>query len=428
MMREIRPLLALALAVLLLAAPAIAELECTLQGGAPLVVNSSGALEQACSGACSEAEVSEEDRVDLDENLGLAFGLVTAAGMSTSVGAALVFFDRVVSRTNELVLAASLGFAGGVMLYVSFGEILIKSVDEFERCECLWEHDIPRSPAKIAAQLCFFGGVLLYMLLDIVVHRVKPHLLIKRRRKKDNVSKDGSNNDAPTTAATFSATNRPSTMDELELEDAPPTSGQREHQRQSHHQVTQEELVESIPINICVGCDDEDNADADVVDLDDLSDEDRTKKLNQMGVMTALAIALHNFPEGLATFVATLANPTVGVGLAVAIAVHNIPEGMAVAVPLYYATGSRWRGFLLATVSGLAELVGAFLGWVVLMNVFEATAYAVLFGITAGMMVAIVVSELLPTALRYDRAGKVTTLSTFFGMAVMALSLILFLL
>jgi hypothetical protein len=110
--------------------------------------------------------------------------------------------------------------------------------------------------------------------------------------------------------------------------------------------------------------------------------------LQKMGIMTALAIGIHNLPEGLATFVAALADPLNGVAIAVAIALHNIPEGVCVAMPVYYATGSRAKGFLWAFLSGLSEPVGGLLGYLVLYgNRMSELAYGILFCVVAGMMV-----------------------------------------
>merc|ERR1712125_46693 len=108
-------------------------------------------------------------------------------------------------------------------------------------------------------------------------------------------------------------------------------------------------------------------------------------KLQRMGINTAAAIAIHNFPEGLATFVATLAEPAVGATLAIAIAIHNIPEGLCVALPIYYATGSRLKAFLWAVLSGASEIIAALLGWAVLSTVVDDSTYAVLFGLVSGM-------------------------------------------
>jgi ZIP family zinc transporter len=156
---------------------------------------------------------------------------------------------------------------------------------------------------------------------------------------------------------------------------------------------------------------------------------DHTKdsdKLMRMSINTAIAIGLHNFPEGLATFVATLNDPKVGMVLAVAIAIHNIPEGLCVAMPIYYATGNRWKAFGWALLSGISEPFAAFLGWIVLANSFNDEIYGALFGLVAGMMIIISVRELLPTAHRYDPEDTVVTYSFMSGMGVMALSLVLF--
>jgi len=150
------------------------------------------------------------------------------------------------------------------------------------------------------------------------------------------------------------------------------------------------------------------------------------QRLVHMGTNTAVAIGLHNFPEGLATFVAALADPTVGSVLAFAIAIHNIPEGLCVALPIYYATGNRVKAFLWALLSGASEFVAALLGWAVLANSFSDTLYAVLFGSVAGMMVIISVRELLPTAHFYDPEDTVVTNSFIAGMALMAVSLVMF--
>jgi len=148
--------------------------------------------------------------------------------------------------------------------------------------------------------------------------------------------------------------------------------------------------------------------------------------LIQMGASTALAIAIHNFPEGLATFVAALDDPKVGAVLAIALGIHNIPEGLCVALPVYYATGNRMKGFLWGLLSGLTEPIGALIGWLVLAKVMKDEVYAILFGLVAGMMTYISFRELIPTAFRYDPNDTLVTYSVILGMLVMAISLILF--
>ena len=149
--------------------------------------------------------------------------------------------------------------------------------------------------------------------------------------------------------------------------------------------------------------------------------------LSRMSLLSAIAIFVHNLPEGLATFIGALADPRAGVAIAVAIALHNIPEGVVVAMPVYYATGSRWKGFWWAFLSGVSEPVGGLLGYAVLSGRgMDPTAFAVLFGLVAGMMVFIALNKLLPTALSHDPRDRYTTSCVMGGMAVMAASLLLF--
>ncbi len=148
------------------------------------------------------------------------------------------------------------------------------------------------------------------------------------------------------------------------------------------------------------------------------------KSLMRMGVFTALAIALHNLPEGLATFIAALENPALGVSIAIAIAIHNIPEGIAVSVPIYYATGSRLKAFLYSFLSGLAEPLGAIFGFFILYNFMTPMTFGIVFSAVGGIMVYIALDELLPTAEKYGRHHLVIY-GLIAGMAVMAFSLII---
>jgi len=149
-------------------------------------------------------------------------------------------------------------------------------------------------------------------------------------------------------------------------------------------------------------------------------------RLQRMGLFTALAIAIHNFPEGLATFTAALTEPSLGVAIALAIAIHNIPEGIAVSVPIYYATGSRRKAFKLSFLSGLSEPVGALIGYLLLMPFFTPLLFGILFAVVAGIMVFISLDELLPAAEEYGE-HHLTICGVIAGMLVMALSLLLFL-
>lgn len=149
-------------------------------------------------------------------------------------------------------------------------------------------------------------------------------------------------------------------------------------------------------------------------------------RLMRMGVFTALAIAIHNFPEGLATFVSALQAPGLAVPIVAAIAIHNIPEGIAVSVPIYQATGSRGKAFVYSFASGLAEPLGALVGWLVLRPFMSDAVFGILFAGVAGIMVFISFDELLPAAREYGE-NHLALYGLIGGMAVMAVSLLLFL-
>lgn len=151
----------------------------------------------------------------------------------------------------------------------------------------------------------------------------------------------------------------------------------------------------------------------------------KERSLMRMGLMTALAIGIHNFPEGIATFMAGLHNPHLGIPIAFAIAVHNIPEGIAVSVPIYYATGSRRKAFCYSFLSGVAEPLGALLAWLVLMPFLTETLFGVVFAAVAGIMVFISVDQLLPAARKYGE-HHVSIYGLVTGMFIMATSLLLF--
>lgn len=152
----------------------------------------------------------------------------------------------------------------------------------------------------------------------------------------------------------------------------------------------------------------------------------KQRQLMRMGMFTALAIAIHNFPEGLATFTAALVEPALGVSIAVAIAIHNIPEGIAVSAPIYYATGSKKKAFWYSFLSGLAEPIGALLGYWIFATIFNDTIFGIVFAGVAGMMVYIAIDELLPAAQKYSD-HHISIYGMVAGMAIMALSLLLFL-
>lgn len=260
-----------------------------------------------------------------------AFGLTLFAGLSTGIGSAIAFFAK---RTNTKFLSISLGFSAGVMIYVSFVEIMVKARDSLVT-------ELGTQGGYWTTAAAFFGGILLIALIDKLIPSYEnPH--------------------------------------EIRMVEDMGTDTQQKNQ-----------------------------------------------KLMRMGVFTALAIAIHNFPEGLATFTAALNDPSLGIAIAVAIAIHNIPEGIAVSVPIYFATGSKRKAFRLSFLSGLAEPVGAIVGFLILMPFMSPVVFGILFAGVAGIMVFISLDELLPSAREYGE-HHLSVYGLVAGMAVMAISLLLF--
>lgn len=147
--------------------------------------------------------------------------------------------------------------------------------------------------------------------------------------------------------------------------------------------------------------------------------------LVRTGMFTALAVGIHNFPEGIATFISALQEPTIAIPITVAIAIHNIPEGISISAPIYYATGDRKKAFKYSFLSGLAEPIGALIGYFVLMPFLSDMVFGVVFGMVAGIMVYISLDELLPSAQKYGE-HHLSIGGLIAGMAVMAVSLLMF--
>ncbi|NCP67797.1 zinc transporter ZupT [Candidatus Peregrinibacteria bacterium] len=154
--------------------------------------------------------------------------------------------------------------------------------------------------------------------------------------------------------------------------------------------------------------------------------QQKKSKLLRMGLFTALAIAIHNFPEGLATFLATIEDPSLGIAIAIAVAIHNVPEGIAVSIPIYHATGSRMKAFWYSFGSGIVEPIGALIGYFMLVQFFNDLVFGLVFAAVGGIMVFISLDQLLPTAQKYGE-HHLSIYGLILGMAVMAMSLLLFL-
>ena len=163
-----------------------------------------------------------------------------------------------------------------------------------------------------------------------------------------------------------------------------------------------------------------------IEEMDDTEQSAKFIKLYRMGLFAAVALAIHNFPEGLATFASALTDVKLGVAIALAVAIHNIPEGIAVSIPIYYATGDRKKAFVYSFLSGLSEPLGALIGYLVLFSIFNEMVLGILFASVAGIMVFISLDELLPAAREYGKPHY-AIFGLIAGMIVMAVSLLLLL-
>ena len=256
----------------------------------------------------------------MDGALLLAFAVTLGAGLATGIGSTIAFFAK---TTNKSFFAVSMGFSAGVMIYLSFAEILPKATQYVE------EYVTATEAAGIAAGALIAGLVLMAVIDALVPSGANPH----------------------------------------------------------------------------------ENTDVELLGTTDTPlqgvDEVRNKALLRMGVFVALAIAIHNFPEGLATFLLVLDDPQIGIALAIAVAMHNIPEGIAVSVPVYYATKSRLKAFRLSFLSGLAEPAGAVIGYLILAQFLNHFVLGIIFAMVAGVMVFLAIDTLLPTA-RNSARGHLT--------------------
>jgi zinc transporter, ZIP family len=255
-----------------------------------------------------------------------AFLITLFAGLATGIGGLLVFYKKALNRK---FLAISLGFSAGVMIYVSFVEILSKSIESLTEV-------FGSNLGYVYATISFFAGIGIIALIDHFIPAA------------DN----------------------------------------------PHEYVFEPKEIK------------------------------KSKTLIRMGLMSALAITIHNLPEGLATFIAAVQNPNIGISIAIAIAIHNVPEGVSIAIPIYHATKSRGKALLYSTLSGLSEPVGAILGILFLSTFSNPAWFGIIFGLVAGIMVFISLDELLPTAEKFGE-HHLSIYGMIVGMMVMALSLIL---
>ena len=254
-----------------------------------------------------------------------AFLLTVIAGSATGLGGLAILLTK---GTSKKFLSICLSFSAGVMLYVSFAEILPEAFEDLE-------YSIGNGTGFLVATISFFAGILIVAAIDKFV----PHY--------DNID-----------------------------------------------------------------------------DSDELSKKDK-QELKRTGVMAAIAIAIHNLPEGVMILMAALHDPALGIAIAFAIILHNIPEGIATAAPIYYSTGSKLKAFLFAFVTGYVQVLGALLAWFFMRNIFDEmeAVFGIAFAVVAGIMVYVAIHQLLPAAQKFGKHHMVMKW-LFAGMAVMAASLV----
>ena len=298
----------------------------------------------------------------------LATLVTLGAGLATGIGSLLAFTRK---RPSDKFLAFMLGLSAGVMIYVSLVEIFQKAVKSLT--VALGDP----GQGYLWATAGFFAGFVVIAIIDKIFGHFH-------------------HEDEMDMSASVAAT-QPQSIQHHD----------HGHDHSHHHH------------------DDAHDIDvAGMVDELDATEEKERRGLMRMGLFTALAIAIHNFPEGLATFLATLQEPALGIAFAVAIAIHNVPEGVAVSIPIYRATGSRLKAFWYSFASGLAEPIGALAGYFLFLQYMNEYVFGVIFAGVAGVMIYISLDELLPTAKRYDH--HLPIMGVFVGMLIMAASLVLF--
>ena len=278
------------------------------------------------------------------DNVLQSFGLTLIVGLTMGLGSILSFF---VSSSHKKILALSLSFSAGIMIYVSFMEMLPEGIH-------LIENYIGEGSSWVAL-IWFFAGMFLTAVIERFVHAF---------------------------AGEFHSHGGHSHEHEI-----------HKHHKHKHHE------------HHTKG-----------------HDEENDSHLSKLGLMSAIAIAIHNIPEGLALFTAGLKDITLAYPIAAAIIIHNIPLSIAISVPLYYSTGSKKKAFFYTLFVGLCQPIGAVLGYVLLSNFFNDLVFGILFSVVAGIMIFVSLDELLPAAQK-DEDHHISVYGAIAGMIVMAISL-----
>ena len=318
-----------------------------------------------------------------------AFVMSFGAGMATGIGALLVLCTRSLDRS---LLAATMSFSAGVMLYVSLVEVVAVANEHFASAA-------PASWAYAYATASFFLGVIVMALVDRCVHLVFDSVIGHGSHRLDAacsmVSKRGDHS---------------SRNCEESVRCIATTTSADEHSYEACDASYDGEGLE----------------DESGLSIRTVAAVEERSRLLMMAAVVSTAIVLHNLPEGMATYVASFHSISAGAPLAIAIAIHNIPEGLAIAMPVFYATRSRTKAVGLGALSGMSEPLGAVIASLVANEHSSKSAFGFMFGLTGGMMAYVCIAELLPAAFREKGVDPaLVTRAFFFGCLTMALSLVL---
>ncbi|RLN60163.1 hypothetical protein BBJ28_00012164 [Nothophytophthora sp. Chile5] len=300
-----------------------------------------------------------------------AFQLNAAAALATVLGGLVICSSRTLRLATPMALATTLSVSGGVTIFLSlvllFGFSVMEFVSSFQTE--LDDYDTVIGRSWLASTVCLGIGIVIVYIVDFIVNKLTPGV------GSDSVAT--THGPQPSVAM---GSDDPSLQDNVMLE-SPQDQG----------------FVKM--------------------------DEAAKQKLQRMGVLSGIAIALHNIPSGIATFVAGAEHPEVGLSMAIGVGLHNIAEGVAVAAPVYFATGSKWKGIMWCVVAAIAEHMGAFIAFAVIGKEAEDYPQAVLYGIAAGMMATITMKEIFPTAYMYAN-GRIHLVSNgaLVGMLLMAIT------
>ncbi|GMF14884.1 unnamed protein product [Phytophthora lilii] len=308
-----------------------------------------------------------------NSHIATALQLNAAAAIATVVGGLIICSHRTLRLATPMALATTLSISGGLTVFlslmVSFGYSMLEFTNAFQSASS--DYDSIMGKSWLAATLCLGVGIMIVYAVDFVVQRLTLGVDTETPKQISNSTE-------------MRGSIRASDQDSVLLE-SPREQG--------------------------------------FIKMDEAAKE----KLQRMGILSGIAIALHNIPSGIATFTAGVEDPAIGVSMAIGVGLHNIAEGVAVAAPVYFATGSKWKGIMWCIVAAIAEHVGAFIALGVVGKGSNNFAQATMYGIVAGMMATITMKEIFPTAYTYAN-GRIHLVSNggLIGMVLMALSLTFF--